>query len=221
MSESLHGWTSETDDFHAAIRAASWLIFFMKILSAEFIKSAVRPEHYPADRRPQIAFAGRSNVGKSSLINALLNRRGLVKVSSTPGKTQTINFFLINNRFYFVDLPGYGYAKVPRAVLEAWPIMIEGYLEATRELKAVVVLMDSRRRPDRRDIRLKEWLGHYGIPAIYVLTKTDKLSRVELDKAVRDAEAVFGTERPIIPTSAETGMGLQDLWREVELRLES
>ncbi len=192
----------------------------MKILSAEFIKSAVRPEHYPADRGPQIAFAGRSNVGKSSLINALLNRRGLVKVSSTPGKTQTINFFLINNRFYFVDLPGYGYAKVPRVVLEAWPIMIEGYFKATRELKAVVVLMDSRRQPDRRDIRLKEWLGHYGIPAVYVLTKADKLSRVELHKAVRDAETVFGTEQPIIPTSAETGMGLKELWREIELRLE-
>lgn len=192
----------------------------MKILSAEFIISAVRPEQFPTDRRPQIAFAGRSNVGKSSLINALLNRRGLVKVSSTPGKTQTINFFLINNRFYFVDLPGYGYAKVPHAVLEAWPIMIEGYLKATRELKAVVMLMDSRRQPDQRDIRLKEWLGHYGIPAVYVLTKVDKLSQGELQKAVRDVEARFGAVQPIIPTSAETGRGLKDLWREIALRLE-
>lgn len=193
----------------------------MKIISAEFITSAVRPEQFPADRRPQIAFAGRSNVGKSSLINALLNRRGLVKVSSTPGKTQTINFFLINNRFYFVDLPGYGYAKVPRAVLEAWPAMIEGYLKATQELKAVVVLVDSRRQPDQRDIRLKEWLGHYEIPAVYVLTKVDKLSQAELNNAVREAELKFGTDHPVIPTSAETGRGLKELWREIALRLEA
>ena len=123
----------------------------MKILSAEFVISAAAPKQFPIDSRPQIAFAGRSNVGKSSIINTLLHRRNLVKASVTPGKTQLINFFVINDGFYFVDLPGYGFARVPRAVTDAWAPMIEGYLKGSPGLRAVVVLLDARREPDERD----------------------------------------------------------------------
>src|SRR5512136_2677328 len=142
----------------------------MKILSAEFVTSAAGPKQFPVDSRPQIAFAGRSNVGKSSLINALLNRKSLVKTSATPGKTQLINFFLINNEFYCADLPGYGYAKAPREVVDAWAPLIEGYLKETPQVRVVVVLLDIRRQPDERDGRLIEWLRHYDVPAIFVLT---------------------------------------------------
>src|SRR5512134_3718952 len=155
----------------------------MKILSAEFVTSAAAPRQFPIDRRPQIAFAGRSNVGKSSLINAILNRKGLVKTSATPGKTQLINFFLINGSFYCVDLPGYGYAKAPRSVVDAWAPMIEGYIRDSPQIRVVVVLLDIRREPDARDERLVEWLAHYGVPACYVLTKSDKVKRGEAAKA--------------------------------------
>lgn len=193
----------------------------MKILTAEFVTSAGMSEQFPSDGRPQVAFAGRSNVGKSSLINALLNRRNLVKVSSTPGKTQTINFFIINNRFYFVDLPGYGYAKVPRAVAENWAPLIEEYIKNTAELKGVVVLIDSRRGPDYRDKRLGEWLGFHRIPAIYALTKADKLTQSEAKMALREAAAILGSDRPIVLTSAERRSGLKELWREIALRLDA
>src|SRR5512135_371050 len=160
----------------------------MKILSAEYVVSAPGPEQFPADSKPQIAFAGRSNVGKSSIINALLHRKSLVKTSQTPGKTQLINFFIINGAFYFVDLPGYGYARAPHAVTDAWAPMIEGYLKDSPALRAVVVLLDSRREPDERDMRLIEWLRQYGIPAIFTLTKADKLNRQEAVRAQRDVQ---------------------------------
>lgn len=187
----------------------------MKILSAEFITSAVDPRQFPSDKKPQVAFAGRSNVGKSSLINSLLHRRNLVKTSSTPGKTQTINFFLINNDFYFVDLPGYGYAKAPRSVVDAWAPMIEGYLRGTPELKAVVVLLDGRRRPDERDIRMIEWLRYYRIPAIYTITKADKLSVNETRKAMREICAALDISGQAILTSSKDGRGMKELWAEI------
>ncbi len=164
----------------------------MKILSAEFVISAVGPKQFPLDSKPQIAFAGRSNVGKSSIINSLLHRKNLVKTSQTPGKTQLINFFIINESFYFVDLPGYGYARVPHAVTDAWAPMIEGYLKSSPQLSAVVVLLDSRRELDERDVRLIEWLRQYDIPVIYALTKTDKLNRQETDRARRSMSAALG-----------------------------
>jgi GTP-binding protein len=183
----------------------------MKILSAEFITSAAAPKQFPVDGRPQVAFAGRSNVGKSSLINALLNRRSLVKTSATPGKTQLINFFLINGRFYCVDLPGYGYAKAPRAVVDAWAPMIEGYLKDSPRLRLVVVLLDSGRTPDDRDRRLIEWLRHYEVPALYVLTKSDKMKRQEAMKAQRSITAALGLARPPLFTSSKDGQGIADL----------
>ncbi len=191
----------------------------MKILSADFVVSAARPKQFPSDGRPQIAFAGRSNVGKSSLINALLHRKNLVKTSSTPGKTQLINFFIINDGFYFVDLPGYGYAHVPRAVTESWAPMIEGYLKDTPQLRAVVVLLDVRREPDERDRRLIEWLDQYDIPAICVLTKADKLNHHEARRAQREIGLKAGMHDNPILTSARSGLGMKELWSEINRRM--
>jgi GTP-binding protein len=187
----------------------------MKILSAEFVISAAQPGQCPGDRKPQIAFAGRSNVGKSSVINGLVHRKNLVKTSTTPGKTQLINFFIINQKFYFVDLPGYGYARVPKAVTDAWAPMIEGYLKDSQGLAAVVVLLDSRREPDERDVRLIGWLRQYGIPVIYALTKADKLSRQESELARRGIQAALGLATPPLLTSAKSGQGVKELWSEI------
>jgi GTP-binding protein len=191
----------------------------MKILSAEFVVSAPGPEHYPIDDKPQIAFAGRSNVGKSSLINALLHRKDLVRTSQTPGKTQLLNFFVINGSFYFVDLPGYGYARVPHAVTDAWAPMIEGYLKDSPRLAAVIVLLDIRRELDERDVHLLEWLRQYDIPAICVLTKSDKLKRQEIEKARRTISGGIGPADPLILTSAKSGLGMKELWGEIIKRL--
>jgi len=183
----------------------------MKILSAEFVTSAPGVKQCPIDSKPQIAFAGRSNVGKSSLINAVLNRKHLVKTSATPGKTQLINFFLINKQFYFVDLPGYGFARVPRNVVDTWAPMLEEYLRDTHQLRAVVVLLDMRREPDERDARMIAWLSHFNIPAVYVFTKADKLSRQEFLRAEQTISAGLGITGRIIPTSATSGLGIDEL----------
>ncbi|HUI67187.1 MAG TPA: ribosome biogenesis GTP-binding protein YihA/YsxC [Nitrospirota bacterium] len=191
----------------------------MRILSAEFVTSATGPKQFPSDRKPQIAFAGRSNVGKSSVINALLCRKNLVKTSATPGKTQLINFFIINEAFYFVDLPGYGYARVPYAVTDAWRPMIEGYLKDSPELQAVVVLLDVRREPDERDIRLIEWLRQYDIPAIYAVTKADKLNRQEAERARRSILSRLEMTEPVLMTSAKNGQGIKELWGEINKKM--
>ena len=193
----------------------------MKIYSAKFVSSATGPKQFPADRRPQIAFAGRSNVGKSSVINSLLHRTNLVKTSATPGKTQLINFFIVNDAFYFVDLPGYGYARVPRAVADSWGPMIEGYLKHTAQLRAVVVLLDVRREPDERDARLTEWLRQYDIPAIYALTKADKLNRQEAARAQRSIFSHLGIAEPLLLISAKNGQGIRELWGEINKRIEN
>ncbi|HTP04443.1 MAG TPA: ribosome biogenesis GTP-binding protein YihA/YsxC [Nitrospirota bacterium] len=193
----------------------------MRILSAEFVTSATGPKQFPSDRRPQIAFAGRSNVGKSSVINALLHRKNLVKTSATPGKTQLINFFIINDAFYFVDLPGYGYARVPYAVTEAWGPMIEGYLKDSPELHAVVVLLDVRREPDERDVRLIEWLRQYDIPAIFAVTKADKLNRQEAERARRNILSRLEMKDPVLLTSAKNGLGIKELWGEINKKMKN
>src|SRR5687767_15255983 len=148
----------------------------MKIVSAEFVKSAYERLHYPNDGRPEIAFLGRSNVGKSSLLNSLLNRKGLARTSNTPGRTQSINFFLVNDSFYFVDLPGYGFAKVSKSMRADWGKMAEEYLSNRQELALCIQLVDSRHKPSRLDIQLYEWLVFNQKPFIIVATKSDKLS---------------------------------------------
>lgn len=155
----------------------------MKINEAQFIISAVRKNQYPIDNRVEVAFVGRSNVGKSSIINALTNRRGLAKVSQTPGKTRLINFFLINNDFYLVDLPGYGYAKVSKKEKESWGKTIETYLNGRIPLKRVILLVDSRHKPTADDIMMHDWIKHYGIDVIVIATKRDKLSNNEAKKS--------------------------------------
>ena len=181
----------------------------MIISSAEFVKSAVKPSHYPEAVLPEVAFVGRSNVGKSSLINILVNRRSLVKTSSTPGRTQLINFFDINNKsFTFVDLPGYGYAKVPQNVVKSWGDMIETYLSTRHTLKGVVMLMDIRRTPGQDEEDLVHWFKHYSIPAVYVLTKADKFSRqkriVHHEKCAKTLGLPIGE---LIMFSAKTRLG--------------
>jgi GTP-binding protein len=152
------------------------------VKATEFIKSATKPAHYPPDDLPEIAFAGRSNVGKSSLINVLVNRKNLVRTSNTPGRTQLINFFLVNNSFRFVDLPGYGYARVPLAVKKEWGPMMETYLSRRGNLRGVVLILDIRRTPVAEDRQMLAWLRSYGITPLLVITKCDKVSKGERAK---------------------------------------
>ena len=188
----------------------------MLIKSAEFIKSATKPAAYPPAQLPEVAFAGRSNVGKSSLINALVNRRRLVKTSATPGRTQLINFFNINNQIVFVDLPGYGYAKVPVSVRQKWGPMIETYLSGRNSLKAVVVILDIRRTPRQEEYSLLGWLDHYGIAAIVVLTKTDKLSKNKTAQQHHQiAHALSMDPKDLILFSAKTRRGRDTLWHMI------
>ncbi len=155
----------------------------MRIKKSEFITSAVKKNQYPIDNRVEIAFVGRSNVGKSSLINSLTNRKKLAKVSQTPGKTRLVNFFLINDDFYLVDLPGYGYAKVSKEEKDSWGKTVEMYLNGREQLKRVVLLVDSRHKPTNDDIMMHEWIKHFGYDAIVVATKSDKLTRNNLKKS--------------------------------------
>jgi GTP-binding protein len=189
----------------------------MMIKSAEFVTSAVKPDQYPPAEHPEIAFAGRSNVGKSSLINNLIRRRRLVKTSSTPGRTQLINFFIINSDLMMVDLPGYGYAKVPAAVKKKWGPMVETYLSHRDTLKAVVVLMDLRRTPKVEEFNLLDWLRNYNITAIPVLTKCDKLSKTKQKKQLNAAALALSLpEEQLTLFSAKTGMGRDALWHRIK-----
>src|SRR5437773_6264981 len=165
----------------------------MKITSAEFVKSAFEKRHWITDGRAEIAFLGRSNVGKSSLINSLLLRRGLARTSNTPGRTQSINFFLINESFYFVDLPGFGFARVSKAMRSDWGKMAEEYLEQRRELALSIQLVDSRHEPTELDRQLNEWLVFHEKKHLVVATKSDKLSKNELRKSLASAGETLGT----------------------------
>lgn len=189
----------------------------MIIKSAEFVKSAVKPSQYPPAILPEIAFAGRSNVGKSSLINTLVNRKHLVKTSRTPGRTQLINFFNINGVFSFVDLPGYGYAKVPLAVKKKWGPMIETYLSARKTLQGVVFIMDIRRTPAQEELNFVEWLDQCGLPGILILTKMDKLSKTKQAKQQHSiAETLDVTKDDLILFSAKSRQGKDSVWKAIE-----
>ena len=185
----------------------------MIIKSSEFITSAVKPSQYPVTDLPEIAFAGRSNVGKSSLINGLINRKRLVKTSSTPGRTQLVNFFMINSAFVFVDLPGYGYAKVPISVKKTWGPMIETYLSTRETLQGVVLIMDLRRTPGLEELKFIDWLNHYDIPVIFVLTKADKLSKTKQIKQVIAISKTLSIDKnSLILFSTKTRLGKEKVW---------
>jgi len=189
----------------------------MIIKSAEFVKSAVKPAQYPDAVLPEIAFTGRSNVGKSSLINTLVNRKRLVKTSATPGRTQLINFFLINKTFSFVDLPGFGYAKVPASVRKKWGPMIETYLSTRKTLKGVVLIMDVRRIPGVQDLNFIEWLYYYNIPGMLILTKADKLSKTkQLKQHIAIAKALSVDKDDLILFSAKSRLGKDVVWDAIE-----
>jgi len=186
----------------------------VKISSARFVKSATRPDEFPRDQRPEIAFCGRSNIGKSSLLNVLTNARGLARTSSSPGRTQTINFFLIDESMYFVDLPGYGFARVPKAVKENWGAMIAGYLQHRAQLKLALLLVDSRMPPTDADVMMKDWLDHHRIPNAVVLTKTDKISRNQLNQALLTGARTLNTKE-IVPFSAVTNSGKDEILKRI------
>jgi len=186
----------------------------MKITSAEFVKSAFERAHWVTDGRPEIAFLGRSNVGKSSLINSLLLRKGLARTSNTPGRTQSINFFLINEKLYFADLPGYGYARVSKSTRSDWGQMARQYLEEREELALCVQLIDSRHPPMALDLQLNEWLEHNYKPRIVVATKADKLSNNELSKTMSVITKAI-PEAKVLAYSAPTGRGREELWAAI------
>ena len=189
----------------------------MIIKSAEFVKSAVKPNHYPADDLPEIAFAGRSNVGKSSLINTLLNRKSLVKTSRTPGRTQLINFFLINQTFSFVDLPGYGYANVPESVRKSWGPMVETYLSTRQVLRGVVLIMDIRRTPGLQETNFIDWIHDYNNPCVLVLTKVDKLSKTNrIKQRLANANALGVDVDDLILFSAKSRLGKDAVWGAID-----
>ena len=187
----------------------------MKVSSARFVKSAHKPADFPRDQLREIAFAGRSNVGKSRLLNTLVSVKGLARISSSPGRTQSINFFLIDEGAYFVDLPGYGYAKVPRKTQSRWGQLVESYLRDRPQLRLVLLLVDCRIPPTPGDVLMKEWLDHYGIESLVVLTKADKLSRSQLNRSVWTAGEALET-RNLIPFSAVTGLGKNAILNRIQ-----
>jgi len=193
----------------------------MKVVSADIVVSAVSSKQYPEDALPEIALAGRSNVGKSSFINTLLNRKNLARTSSKPGKTQTLNFFKINEQLYFVDVPGYGFAKVSKSEKEKWGRMIEEYFTGREELKAVVQIVDLRHPPTRDDIAMYEFLKHHQIPAIIVATKADKISKNQWQKHLKVTKETLKLERSdsLILFSSETGLGKDEAWKEIFARI--
>jgi len=189
----------------------------VKILSAEFVKSASKPSEYPKGGLPELAIAGKSNVGKSSLINALVNRKNLAKISSTPGRTQLINFFQINGNLSLVDLPGYGYAKVPLHIRQTWKPMVESYLQTRQEVCLVILILDARRGASADDLALLDWLDYHNIPSLIVLTKADKLSQIERARQKKAlAETPLLSGKTLSFFSAVTGEGKDELWKLIQ-----
>ena len=187
----------------------------MKVVSAEFLKSAFQEDDWPRDSKPEIAFLGRSNVGKSSLINSLLSVHGLARTSSTPGRTQSLNFFEINRALRFVDFPGFGYARVPREIKSTWGEMATSYLAKRRQLVLSIHLVDSRHEPTKQDLQLHEWLQESDKPKLIVATKSDKLSNNELRKNLEHMARVLNDDS-VMAYSAKSGRGREELWRAIK-----
>lgn len=186
----------------------------VKITSAQFIISAVGPAQYPNDRLPEIGLAGRSNVGKSSLINCMIMRKNLARTSSQPGKTQQLNYYLINNNMYFVDVPGYGYARVSKSQRATWGQMVEAYLRNRKTLRLVLLIVDLRHPPTANDCLMHNWLMHHGLPICVVATKSDKTPQNNFLKHMRQVSTTLGfpANAPFITFSSETGQGREQLW---------
>ena len=192
----------------------------MLIKSSQFITSAVKPSQYPEPSFPEVAFSGRSNVGKSSLLNVLVNRKSLVKTSKTPGRTQLINFFLVNQSLFLVDLPGYGYARVPAAVKRTWGPMIETYLSERKTLTSVVLIMDIRRLPKEHEFNFIDWLMAQHLPCIPILTKADKLSKTrQMKQRFAIAKLLDMAPEQLILFSAKNRSGLRKIWHAIEHHL--
>lgn len=187
--------------------------------SARFVLSAYALEQLPSDRKPHIAFGGRSNVGKSTLMNTILGQKRLAKTSSTPGRTQALNVFEIDERYYFVDLPGYGFAKVPVKVKEAWGKLVDSYLTQCDDLAGVVSLWDARHDPSAQDLEFLGWLQDRGAPFLIVLTKADKLKRTHQAQLAKKIASRYGVE-PLLFSSVE-GIGKRELWRWINSALEN
>lgn len=189
----------------------------MKVTNAEIVISAVSQKQYPNDQLPEIALAGRSNVGKSSFINKLIQRKNLARTSSKPGKTQTLNFYKINDMFYFVDVPGYGYAKVSKTEREKWGIMMEEYFAMRDTLRACVMITDIRHEPTSNDVTMYNFLKHYELPVIVIATKLDKVTKGKRAKHIKQIYQGLSIEAgdALIPFSAETGEGKEDAWQAI------
>lgn len=187
----------------------------MKITQSEIVMSAVKPEQYPESGLPEFALAGRSNVGKSSFINKMINRKALARISSKPGKTQTLNFYLLNESLYFVDVPGYGYAKVSKSERAAWGKMIETYMTDREPLKAVVLIVDLRHPPTKDDIMMYDFLKHFDIPCLIVATKADKIPKGKWQKHMSITRRALQIEDgdTLIIFSSETGLGKDEAWK--------
>ena len=186
------------------------------ITKAELGRTAVRPDQFPDNNWPEVAFVGRSNVGKSSLINALLNRKKLARTSQNPGKTRTINFFNVEDRLYFVDLPGYGYAKVSKSESEKWGAMVDGYLKGRPQLKHIFLLMDIRHEPNANDKMIHEWCKHYNLPYTIIATKSDKIKKSQVPKHLAVIRKALEEDKPPLPFSSESWEGREALWRVIE-----
>ncbi|MCL2400485.1 MAG: ribosome biogenesis GTP-binding protein YihA/YsxC [Defluviitaleaceae bacterium] len=189
------------------------------IVHAELGVTAVRPDQFPTSDRAEVAFVGRSNVGKSSMINTMVNRKSLVRTSQNPGKTRTINFFEVEKDWYFVDLPGYGYAKISRSESEKWGAMVEGYLKNRPQMLAIVLLLDIRHEPTKNDKMLYDWCCHYNLPTLLVATKSDKLKRSQLQKHTAMVRRGLGAKEQIMPFSSLSRAGREELWTVLEERL--
>ncbi|MCM3568371.1 ribosome biogenesis GTP-binding protein YihA/YsxC [Neobacillus mesonae] len=190
----------------------------MKVTSSDIVISAVKPAQYPETDLPEFALAGRSNVGKSSFINKMLNRKGLARISSKPGKTQTLNFYLINEILHFVDVPGYGYAKVSKTERAAWGRMIETYFTTREQLRAVVLIVDLRHPPTEDDVMMYGFLKHYGIPCLIVATKADKIPKGKWQKHLKVTREALNLEAgdQMVIFSSETGEGKDKAWSIIE-----
>jgi len=190
----------------------------MKVINSEFIISAVGPDQYPDDALPEIALAGRSNVGKSSLINRMIDRKNLARTSSTPGKTQHMNYYRINEALYFVDFPGYGYAKVSKSQRAVWGKMVEKYLAERETLKLVLLIVDLRHPPTSNDKMMFDWLKHYDLPLCVVATKADKIPKTRWPKHIKIMKQELGVlpGDNFIPFSSEIGLGKDELWSLME-----